>query len=325
MPYATNTLLDGHGRLTDYLRLSVTARCNLRCRYCLPDGAPPEPSDLLDFDQMTRLAGVFAELGIRRIRLTGGEPLVRRQLPELVARLAALPGIEDISMTTNGVLLDRHAAALKEAGLKRINVSLDSLDHNRVQRLAGADVLQRVRAGLESADKAGLGPIKINMVVMQGINDHDVEAMAAYCAERGYILRLIEPMPMGDIYSRPADMAAILERLRRRFDLCEAVLDGGGPARYWQSPDGSLRLGLITPLSQHFCATCNRVRLTATGTLHTCLDGIGGVELGDMINDGAPDEMLRQAILDAMAHKPGHHHFEQSPAKGRRLMAITGG
>ncbi|MCW8840604.1 MAG: radical SAM protein, partial [Gammaproteobacteria bacterium] len=188
-------LQDGHGRLTNYLRLSVTARCNLRCSYCLPDGAPPEPPNLLDVAALTRLAAIFADLGIRRIRLTGGEPLVRRDLPELVRGIAALPGIEDISMTTNGVLLERHAAALKAAGLKRINVSLDSLDPARFKKLAGADVLNRIRAGLESADAVGLGPIKINMVVMEGINDHDVEAMAAFCARRGYILRLIEPMP----------------------------------------------------------------------------------------------------------------------------------
>ncbi|MCW8957706.1 MAG: GTP 3',8-cyclase MoaA [Gammaproteobacteria bacterium] len=318
-------LQDGHGRLTNYLRLSVTARCNLRCSYCLPDGAPPEPPNLLDVAALTRLAAIFADLGIRRIRLTGGEPLVRRDLPELVRGIAALPGIEDISMTTNGVLLERHAAALKAAGLKRINVSLDSLDPARFKKLAGADVLNRIRAGLESADAVGLGPIKINMVVMEGINDHDVEAMAAFCARRGYILRLIEPMPMGDIYSRPAEMAAILERLQVRFDLCETRVDGGGPARYWQSSDGRLRLGLITPLSQHFCASCNRVRLTATGTLHTCLDGIGGVELGEMLHAGADDEAVRQAILHALAHKPGHHHFNQAPTRGRRLMAITGG
>lgn len=318
-------LYDGHGRLTDYLRLSVTARCNLRCRYCLPDGAPPEPPNLLNVEELTRLAGAFAALGVKRIRLTGGEPLVRRELPELVAALAALPGIEDISLTTNGVLLGRHATALKAAGLHRINVSLDSLDPARIRHLAGADVLARVQSGLDSADAAGLGPIKINMVVMDSVNDAEVEAMAAFCARRGYILRLIEPMPMGDIYSRPADMAAILARLQERFGLVETALEGGGPARYWQSRDGALRLGLITPLSQHFCASCNRVRLTATGTLHTCLDGVGGVELGAQLRAGAPDRAIREAILEAVRHKPGHHSFNQEPSRGRRLMAITGG
>lgn len=318
-------LYDGHGRLTNYLRLSVTARCNLRCRYCLPDGAPPEPPELLRYDELTRLAGVFTSLGVSRIRLTGGEPLVRRNLPDLVASLSALPGIEDISMTTNGVLLERHAAALKAAGLRRINVSLDSLDGSRIHHLAGADVLQRVVAGLDAADAVGLGPIKLNMVVMESINDGDVEAMAEFCAERGYILRLIEPMPMGDIYSRPADMAAILSRLTARFGLIETRLEGGGPARYWQSRDGRLRLGLITPLSQHFCGNCNRVRLTATGTLYTCLDGNDGVELGTLLREGATDQQLRETIIDAVEHKPGHHTFVLQPERGRRLMSITGG
>lgn len=318
-------LYDGHGRLTSYLRLSVTARCNLRCRYCLPDGAPPEPPELLDYAELTRLAGVFASLGINRIRLTGGEPLVRRNLPDLVASLAALPGIKDISMTTNGVLLERHASALKTAGLGRINVSLDSLDHSRLRHLAGADVLQRVIAGLDAADSAGLGPVKLNMVVMESINDDDVERMAGFCAERGYILRLIEPMPMGDIYSRPADMTAILTRLTTRFGLTETWLEGGGPARYWQSRDGRLRLGLITPLSQHFCANCNRIRLTATGTLYTCLDGNDGVELGTLLRGGATDGELRETIIDAVQRKPGHHTFVLQPERGRRLMSVTGG
>lgn len=318
-------LYDGHGRLTNYLRLSVTARCNLRCRYCLPDGAPPEPPELLNYDELTRLASVFTTLGINRIRLTGGEPLVRRNLPELVASLAALPGIEDISMTTNGVLLERHAAALKTAGLRRINVSLDSLDHSRLQHLAGADVLQRVVAGLDAADTVGLGPVKLNMVVMESINDGDVEQMAGFCAERGYILRLIEPMPMGDTYSRPADMAAILSRLTERFGLTETQLDGGGPARYWQSRNGRLRLGLITPLSQHFCANCNRVRLTATGTLYTCLDGNDGIELGTLLREGATDNELRDTIINTVQRKPGHHTFVLQPERGRRLMSVTGG
>lgn len=319
------TLYDGHGRLTNYLRLSVTSRCNLRCRYCLPDGAPPEPPNLLGFDELTRLAAAFTVLGVNRIRLTGGEPLVRRGLTQMVASLAELPGIEDLSLTTNGVLLQRHAAALKAAGLNRINVSLDSLVPRRIRGLVGADVLSRILGGLDAADTAGLRPVKLNMVVMDGINDGDVEEMAEFCARRGYILRLIEPMPMGDVYSRPADMSAILMRLRHRFDLVETVIEGGGPARYWQSREGSLCIGLITPLSQHFCASCNRVRLTATGTLHTCLDGIGGVELGYLLRSGAGDEEISQAILDALHHKPGHHGFSQEPLRKRRLMAITGG
>lgn len=320
-----NTLYDGHRRLTNYLRLSVTARCNLRCRYCLPDGAPPEPPNLLTYDELTRLAAAFTNLGVSHIRLTGGEPLVRRHLPDLVSALASLPGIREISLTTNGVLLERQAAELKAAGLARINVSLDSLDASRMRQLAGADVLARVLSGLDAAEAVDLRPIKLNMVVMKGINDTDVESMADFCARRGYVLRLIEPMPMGDTYSRPADMSAILARLQERFDLAETRFKGGGPARYWRSADGRLHLGLITPLSQHFCDNCNRIRLTASGTLYTCLDGIGGTELGNLLRGGATDATIREAIVDAIQNKPGHHTFNLEPSRGRRLMALTGG
>lgn len=321
-----NDLHDGLGRRTDYLRLSVTARCNLRCRYCLPDGAPPEPAGLLGFDDLARLAGRFAALGVKRIRLTGGEPLVRRNLPELVAALAELPGIEDLSLTTNGVLLSRHASALKAAGLRRINVSLDSLDPTRMRQVAGADVLSRVLAGLDQADAVGLGPIKVNMVVMRSFNEQDVEPMAAFCAERGYILRLIEPMPMGDVWSAPADMKGIVDRLQAPFGLKDdPAVAGGGPARYLVGADGRLRLGLITPLSQHFCATCNRVRLTAEGTLHTCLDGEDGTPLGLMLRQGADDSALTDAIIMALRHKPAGHRFQEQPLRHRRPMAITGG
>jgi GTP 3',8-cyclase len=321
----TSLLTDGHGRDINYLRVSVTPRCNLRCQYCLPDGSPPVSPEALNTEELTRLTAQFIELGVSHIRLTGGEPLVRRDLTTLVGNIANLPGVKDLSMTTNGVLLARQADALVRAGLRRVNISLDSLNAQRLERIAGGPVLDRIIQSLDAADAAGLGPIKLNMVVIRDINDDEVEAMAEFCAERGYILRLIEPMPMGDIYTRPADISASLARMQQRFDLQETSLNGGGPARYWQSRDGRLKLGLITPLSQHFCGNCNRVRLTATGTLYTCLDGNDGVELGAMLRDGAGNSELREAIIDAVRHKPGHHTFNLKPVQRRRLMSVTGG
>jgi len=322
---ATSQLMDGHGRLVEYLRLSVTGRCNLRCRYCLPDGSPPESPDLLSLDEMAHIASQFIDLGIKRIRLTGGEPLVRRNLPDLVNALAKLPGLEDISLTTNGILLSTQAAALKDAGLNRINVSLDSLDHSRIQQITGANVLKKVLTGLDIANAVGLKPIKINMVVMKDINEDEVETMAMYCADRGYILRLIEPMPMGNIYTTPAAMTPIIERLTQRFDLTETDLDGGGPARYLMSNNRKHRIGLITPLSQHFCSTCNRVRLSANGTLYTCLDEENGTNLGTLLRQGADNSLLCQAITEAIMRKQAGHNFTEQPIRQRRLMSLTGG
>lgn len=318
-------LIDGHGRTVSYLRVSVTPRCNLRCQYCLPDGSPTEPPGALDVSELTRITAQFVHLGVRHIRLSGGEPLLRRDLITLIGNFAHLPGVADLSMTSNGVLLARNASELARAGLRRLNISLDSLREDRLTRITGGPVLDRIMEGLDAADQSGLEPIKINMVVMRDINDDEVEAMAELCAERSYILRLIEPMPMGDIHTQPADMAAILARLKERFDLSETSLNDSGPARYWQSGDGRLRIGLITPLSQHFCDTCNRVRLTSTGTLHTCLDGVDSVELGALLRGGATNEQIRNAILDAVRHKPGQHTFNLESHRERRPMAITGG
>lgn len=323
-------LTDRFGRTIDYLRVSVTDRCDLRCTYCLPNGFKgfEDPPDWLTFDEIVRVVRAFARLGTRRVRLTGGEPLTRGHLPDLAARLAALPGLTDLSLSTNGTRLARHAAALKAAGVARLNVSLDSLDRDCVAGITGRDCLPSVLAGLEAARVAGFAPIKINMVAMAGVNGHEIDAMAAYCIERGFLLRLIEAMPMGDTGRGTGwlDLGPVRDRLVRRFRLVPQAYElGGGPARYYGTPDGQAGIGFITPMSQHFCATCNRVRLSVDGTLYLCLGQEEKVELRPLLRGGAGDAELERAIRAAIELKPREHDFTRRPEKIMRFMSQTGG
>ncbi|WP_293234008.1 GTP 3',8-cyclase MoaA [Paludibacterium sp.] len=327
---ATAGLHDAYGRRIDYLRLSVTDRCDLRCSYCLPKGFDgyAEPEDWLTFDEIARVVAAFASLGVQRFRLTGGEPLMRRRLPSLVERLSAIGGVRDLSLSTNGTQLARHAAALRQAGLTRLNVSLDSLDKGCMREVTGRDSLDAVIAGLMAGKAAGLAPIKLNMVLMRGVNDGEVERMAAFCFEHGFILRLIEVMPMGE-RGRNAHylpVSAVLPGLIARFGLAPSARElGGGPARYWQTPDGQGQLGVITPISQHFCATCNRVRLSVEGTLYLCLGQEDKVALRPLLRAGCDDAELCAAIVAAIRRKPEKHHFVEAPAKIVRFMSQTGG
>ncbi|MBS1147981.1 MAG: Elongator protein 3/MiaB/NifB, partial [Proteobacteria bacterium] len=229
-------LTDQYGRRIDYVRLSVTDRCDLRCSYCMPEGFKgfEEPADWLTFDEIERLIAAFARLGVSRIRLTGGEPLLRRDISGLAQRIAALPGIDDLSLSTNATQLDKHAQALKAAGVTRLNVSLDSLQQARVEKINGRDVLVKVMAGLAAAQDAGFAPIKLNMVALAGSNDDEIDEMVAFCMQRGFVLRLIEAMPMGDTGKNAAflDLQPVKERLRKQFNLIETAIPGGGPARY---------------------------------------------------------------------------------------------
>lgn len=324
-------LVDSFNRPIDYLRVSVTDRCDLRCNYCMPKAHNDyeDPEDWLTHAELTRVIGLFGQLGVRRVRLTGGEPLLRRGLTGLVGNLHALPGIEDISLTTNGTRLRQHAQALAKAGLARINISLDSLDGECVAKIVGRDVLDTILDGIAAAQEAGLSPIKINMVVMDGVNAHEVEAMMQFAIERGLILRLIELMPMGDTAREQQGVdltAALRERLVGHFDLIPAAVElGGGPARYWETRDGRGRIGFITPMSQHFCATCNRVRLTVDGTLLLCLGQEHSLELRPLLRAGASDSEVTDAILAAIARKPERHEFVTAPKKLVRVMARTGG
>jgi cyclic pyranopterin phosphate synthase len=270
----------------------------------------------------------FASLGVRRVRLTGGEPLVRRNLPQLAARLAAIDGLVDLSLSTNAALLGQHAAALKQAGVSRINVSLDSLDADRFREVTRGD-LEPVLAGLEEARRVGLAPVKINMVAMKGINDDEFEAMVDFCLENGFTLRLIETMPVGDTgrdaVDRYIDLQQVRARLAQRYALIPDVMPGGGPARYVRVGGTDLRIGFITPISQHFCETCNRVRLSVDGTLYLCLGQEDKVEFRPMLRGGASHEELREAIVKALALKPERHEFREHPEQVIRIMSQTGG
>lgn len=323
-------LIDPFGRPIEYVRLSVTDRCDLRCDYCMPRGFTgfEDQEDWLTFDEIERVIGIFGRLGVTRIRLTGGEPLVRRNIPQLAGRLAALPGIDDLSLSTNATRLSKHARELRQAGVSRINVSLDSLRADRFKKITQGK-LDKVLTGLMAAKAAGFTPIKINMVVMNGVNDDEVEDMVAFCIEHDFTLRFIETMPVGDTgrsaSQRYISLQTIRKRLEQHFELVPGVMPGGGPARYVRVAGTQLRIGFITPISQHFCETCNRVRLSAEGTLYLCLGQDDNVELRPMLRAGASDEELHQAIVAAIARKPERHEFRDKPEQVVRFMSMTGG
>jgi cyclic pyranopterin phosphate synthase len=324
-------LIDPFGRRIEYVRLSVTDRCDLRCTYCMPKGFDgfEEPDHWLTFAEIERVIGAFARLGVRRVRITGGEPLVRRDLPDLVSRLGALPGVEDLSLSTNAVRLARYARALKAGGLGRVNVSLDSLDPARFAAITGGGRLEKVLAGLAAAAEAGLDPVKINMVVMGGVNEEEVPGVVEFCLARGFTLRLIETMPMGSTglaaSDHYVDLQRVRERLAQRYDLVPAVMVGGGPARYVQVAGTALKIGFITPISQHFCATCNRVRVAVDGTLYLCLGQEARFELLPLLRAGANDAELEAAIAEAVVRKPERHEFREKPQQIVRFMSATGG
>jgi cyclic pyranopterin phosphate synthase len=327
---STTRLTDQFGRHIEYVRLSVTDQCDLRCFYCMPKGFRDfeEPEHWLTFDEVERVIRAFGELGVKRVRLTGGEPLVRKGLPELAGRLAALPGIEDLSLSSNATRMARHAEALKSAGVTRINVSLDSLKPERFKRITQGK-LEKVLDGLMAAKAAGFHPIKINMVVMKGVNDDEVEDMVEFCIEHDFTLRFIETMPVGDTGREASeqfvDLQTVKARLAERFELIPGVMPGGGPARYVQVAGTDLRIGFITPISQHFCETCNRVRLSVDGTLYMCLGQEHKFELRPLLRAGASDAELRTAIEQAINLKPERHEFREKPGQVIRFMSMTGG
>ena len=323
-------LIDPFGRTIEYVRLSVTDRCDLRCNYCLPHGFTgfEEQEDWLTFDEIERVIAAFGRLGVTRIRLTGGEPLLRRDLSQLVKRLADLPGINDLSLSTNATRLAKHASSLQAAGISRINVSLDSLRPERFRAITGGK-LDKVVAGLMAGKHNGFSPVKINMVVMAGINDDEVEDMVEFCIAHGFTLRFIETMPMGatgrSASEQYVDLQTVRARLEQRFDLVAGMMPGGGPARYVQVAGTDLRIGFITPISRHFCETCNRVRLSVDGVLYLCLGQENRMELRPLLRAGASDEQLEKAILTAIANKPERHEFRENPDQIVRFMSVTGG
>lgn len=324
-------LIDPFGRTIEYVRLSVTDRCDLRCFYCLPKGFKDfeEPSEWLTFAEIERVIKVFGELGVSRIRITGGEPLVRKNIPDLAQRLSALPGIEDLSLSTNAIQLKRHAQALKNANVSRLNVSLDSLDPERFKTITNGGKLEKVINGLMAAKAAGFSPIKINTVLMKGVNDDEAEDLVEFCIEHDFALRFIETMPIGntgrDATNHYIDLQQVKSRLAQKYELIPSMMPGGGPARYVKVAGTDLKIGFITPLSQHFCETCNRVRLSADGTLYLCLGQSDKVELRPLLREGISDTQLKQVIIDAIALKPERHEFNEKPQQIVRFMSMTGG
>ncbi len=323
-------LTDHHNRTIDYLRISVIDRCDLRCSYCIPEGFKAfEPQkNWLSFDEIERIVAAFARLGTHRVRLTGGEPLLRKDFPLLASRISAIDGISDLSVTTNGTRLAYLADKLKQSGVHRLNVSLDSSRKQCFEQITGRDSLEKVIAGLKAAKEAGFANIKINMVPLPGQNVDDIEHMIEFCMENNFVLRLIEVMPLGKAAQNisPLDLHSVIENFQHKFDLVLASdILGGGPARYWRSKDGRLTLGLITPLSRHFCATCNRVRLAVDGTLYMCVGQNYAFNLRPLLRESCSDAALEEAILNAVRLKPEKHSFLEKPIQILRTMALTGG
>ncbi len=324
-------LVDNFSRRIEYVRLSVTDKCNLRCFYCLPKGLKnfAAPSSWLTFAEIQRVIAAFAELGVHRLRLTGGEPLVRRNLSQLVTGLSALPGIEDLSLSTNATLLTQQAQDLFQAGISRINVSLDTLDPGRFAEITGGGDLNIVLAGLQKAREVGFKPIKINMVVMKDTPVQEYDRMLDYCLDNDFTLRFIETMPMGspgrNASQQYMSLQVVKDRLERHYDLIPGMMPGGGPARYYRVNGTDSNIGFITPISQHFCATCNRVRLSVDGTLYLCLGQEDKLELRPLLRRGISNQELQQLIIEAVANKPERHEFTDTSRQVVRFMSMTGG
>jgi len=326
-------LIDRHGRTISYLRVSVTDRCDLRCRYCMSEDMRFLPRDaLLELDEIAAIAERFIARGVTKIRLTGGEPLVRRGAIDLARRLGRQvgQGLDELTLTTNGTRLADHAGDLRAAGIRRINVSLDSLDPDRFRHITRHGDLSRVIEGIAVAKNAGIA-IKINMVALKDLNQDEIPAMLAWCVEQGHDISLIETMPLGTIDEDRADrfvpLTAVFDDLSRRFDLIRDPRSTGGPARYWRVGASPTRLGLISPLTANFCDGCNRVRLTTEGRLYACLGHDDQVDLKAALRtDGMTG--LDAAIDEALAIKPARHDFRiaagAAPAVGRH-MSVTGG
>lgn len=325
-------LIDGFGRRISYVRLSVTDRCDLRCRYCMSERMQFLPRrELLSFEEIEALTDLLVERGVKRLRLTGGEPLVRRGILDLVHRLGARigAGLDELTLTTNGTQLEAAAASLAAAGVKRINVSLDSRDPETFAHITRRGALAPVLAGIAAARAAGLR-VKINMVALKGLNDQEIEPMLRWCAAEGHELTLIETMPLGEIEEDRSDrfvaLDGILRQLAERFTLVPALASGGGPARVFDVAELGTRIGFITPLSENFCAGCNRIRITATGTVYGCLGHDQKVELRDLLRSGGP-EAVTAALDRLVAGKPRRHEFDVAaprPAVARH-MSVTGG
>lgn len=329
---------DTFGRVIDYLRVSVTDRCNLNCVYCAPSERLVRKThdDILRYEEIGRVVDAAAGLGVRKIRLTGGEPLVRLGLTGLVRQLGTIPGIQEISLTTNGMVLERAAEPLAKAGLGRVNISLDTLRPERFARITRGGRIEQVWHGIEAAEHAGLSPIKLNMVVIRGLNDDELAPFARLTLDRPWHVRFIELMPIanqgdwGPGFPTPntrfVDAAEIRERLAALGDLLPVTgLRGNGPAQICRLPGALGTLGFISSISQHFCAHCNRLRLTADGWLRPCLLHEGEINVRQALRDGADRTQIQALITSAILAKPQNHRVpEHVVPRGRGMKAIGG-
>jgi cyclic pyranopterin phosphate synthase len=329
-------MIDPFGRGISYVRVSLTDRCDFRCVYCMAENMTFLPKkDLLSLEELDRLGAAFVDLGVRKIRLTGGEPLVRRNVMWLIRAMGrhVLAGtLDELTLTTNGSQLERFAGELVEAGVRRINVSLDTLDATKFAAITRWGKLERVLAGIQAARQAGLA-VKINLVALKGVNEDELDRMIAWCGAEGFDLTLIETMPLGEIDGDRTDqylpLSLVRARLEKSWTLEDIPYRTGGPARYVQVRETGGRLGFITPLTHNFCESCNRVRVTCTGTMYMCLGQEDRVDLRAPLRSSESDEPLRQAIRDGIARKPKGHDFvidrrHNRPAVGRH-MSVTGG
>lgn len=332
MTESPSKLIDAHRRQLSYLRVSITDRCNLRCRYCVPDDRIPKLThhDILRYEEILRLVRIGVVMGITKVRITGGEPLVRKGVFDFLRQLVEIPGLEDVSLTTNGVGLADHMDRVVDAGIKRINVSLDTLDRKKFQYIAGRDAFDRVWKGIHLALERGLSPIKINVVALRGFNDNEFEAMARMTLDRPFHVRFIEFMPMG-IAGMDVDRQMLTPEIQSRIaPLGELTpVENGrndGPARRFRLPGAQGEIGFISAISHHFCRTCNRLRLTASGKLRPCLMSDIQVDLKAALRRGCLDDDLMALFSEAIARKPSEHHLSiHGPAQVSAQMCAIGG
>lgn len=325
-------MVDSFGRHITYVRMSVTDRCDLRCRYCMAERMTFLPrKDVLRLEEIVELADILIARGVNRIRVTGGEPLVRRGIDQLIPELGKRigRGLDELTMTTNGTQLDRRAEMLADAGIRRINVSLDSRDPGRFRHITRGGELAQVLRGIEAAAAVGLR-IKINMVALKGLNEDEIGSMLRWCAAQGYDLTLIETMPLGEVEEDRTEhylpLSQVREQLEQQFLLIPSLARTGGPARYYEVEGLGVRLGLITPLTDNFCEGCNRIRVAATGTVFGCLGHDQKVELRDLLREGG-GQSVNDALDRLLAEKPRRHNFDiqADRAAVNRHMSVTGG
>jgi cyclic pyranopterin phosphate synthase len=323
-------LRDQFGRSIEYLRISVTDRCNFRCVYCMPESGLQwlPKTDILSYEEIADVVRQLAPLGLRRLRITGGEPTIRPQIHELIRMLRAVPDITDIALSTNGVRLPALAGLLREAGLDRVNMSVDSLRSDRIVKIARRDLSFDPVVSAEAAERAGLDPIKLNMVVMRGVNDDEIESLARLTIDHPWHVRFIELMPVGDMRELTWDHVLPSDELLTRLNAIAPLSPsagpamGNGPAAYYQWPGARGTIGVITPMTHTYCNSCNRVRLTADGRLRTCLFGNHEVDLRTPLREGVPlESFFRQALAD----KPKEHELLQMKIGGLRALSQVGG